>query len=186
MNALGLCKHNNIGTSCPSCISSMSGMGSDCSCSGEMGSIVRMAPKQTKMVTSLPVKSSVLNRSGNLRGMGHRGPQMFMKRRGMRGMGEDCPTGYYRLKVFGVDTGQCLPNSSTAVEAAQSALVSSVGTGVATSPSNIAAAKQAGIKASLEKGAKFIADHPIAIASVVGGIAILALYGSGKLAFGRS
>ncbi|NJM09366.1 MAG: hypothetical protein HC883_00240 [Bdellovibrionaceae bacterium] len=58
----------------------------------------------------------------------------------MSGLGS-CPEGYYRLKVFGVDTGQCLPNLSTAAEGAQTGVMSSVGTGVASSPATAQAAQ---------------------------------------------
>lgn len=101
------------------------------------------------------------------------------------GMGEDCQPGYYRLKVFGIDTGQCLPTLSTATSAAQTGVLASVGTGVATSPSNVAAAKEAGISAAATKLVAYVKANPIMVASVVGGLGILAFYGFGKMAFGR-
>lgn len=122
VNALGLCEHNNMGSSCPSCIRGKS----------------------------------------------------------MRGMGADaCPTGFYRLKVLGIDTGQCLPTSGTLVTGAQSGAAGTVATGIATNPSNQAAALNAaqtmGVNTIVEK----IKAHPIATASIVGVIAILALNGMG-------
>jgi len=104
----------------------------------------------------------------------------------MRGMGATCQPGYYNLKVFGIDTGQCLPTLSTAASGAQSGVVGTVATGVATSPTNISAAKEAGITALANKSIAYVKAHPVMIASVIGGIAILAMYGTGKLAFGRS
>lgn len=136
VNALGLCQHNNIGSSCPTCIRQKAGFG-DCP-AGMNG-----------------------------------------------GMGADCQPGFYKLKVLGIDTGQCLPSLSTAAGAAQAGVLTNVATGVATSPANIAAAKSAGISAAANKSIAYIKAHPVMIASVVGGIALLAMYGTGKLAFGR-
>lgn len=101
------------------------------------------------------------------------------------GMGEECQPGFYRLKVFGVDTGQCLPTLSTATQAAQTGVLSSVATGVATSPTNVAAAQEAGIKTVANKTVAYIKENPILVASAVGIIGLLAFYGFGKMTFGR-
>lgn len=103
------------------------------------------------------------------------------------GMGATtCQPGFYNLKVLGIDTGQCLPALSTATSAAQSGVLSSVGTGVATSSTNVAAAKEAGIAALSTKIAAQVKAHPVMIASVIVGAGLLSLYGLGKLpSFGR-
>jgi len=55
-------------------------------------------------------------------------------------MGADCPPNTYRLKIFGIDTGQCVPDSGDVLAAATGAATGLVGAGVAQSPGTKTAA----------------------------------------------
>lgn len=178
-NALGLCQHNNMGTSCPTCIRSKArgfrAMGANFSEDSEAEGLEDQDNSY----------SSSMNGS-DFAGMGIIPRGMGVIPRGMRGMGaEACQPGFYRLKVFGIDTGQCLPSLSTATSAAQSGVLSSVGTGIATSPSNVIAAQNAATQTVATKTIQYIKDHPVMIAGVVGVVGLLAFYGGGKALFGR-
>ena len=92
-------------------------------------------------------------------------------------MGSDCPPGYYRLKVFGVDTGQCLPSSSTAIAAAQGGVLSSVGTGVASSPATATAVQGAAANAIGTKIVNFYKNQPVLAYGATAVIALFFVYG---------
>lgn len=158
VNALGLCQHNNMGTSCPTCI-------------------------RTKSFGANFAQDSIAE---GLIGQDNSYSSSMNGFRGMRGMGEEaCQPGFYRLKVFGIDTGQCLPSLSTAASAAQSGVLASVATGVATNPANIAAAQDYAAQNAATRFLNYIKANPVMIAGVVGVVGLLAFYGGGKVLFGR-
>jgi hypothetical protein len=214
MNSIGLCKHNNVESYCPSCIREKS-YNSRVQMAGRMEIVPwasRSYPKYFQPVKSAyygPGMVHTMRTASGMRGMGSWWnkavpstaeikkealmypekyyPEDYNQYATMSGgMGATCQPGYYDLKILGFETGQCVPNLATATSAAQAGAASSLATGVATSPANIAAAKQAGISASANAAVAYVKKHPVMIASVVGGVALLALYGTGKLAFGRA
>lgn len=95
----------------------------------------------------------------------------------------DCQPGYYRLKVFGVDTGQCLPNLNTAAGAAQSGVISSAATGVASSPATQAAAQSAAANALGTRIVNFYKSNPTM--AIGASVAVLALVVYGGMSFLR-
>lgn len=97
--------------------------------------------------------------------------------RGMGAMGAECPEGFYRLKVFGVDTGQCLPTLSTAVEGAQGGVMSTVGTGVASSPATSAAAQNIAASTLGTKIISFYKEKPMIAWGATALIGLFVVYG---------
>lgn len=101
------------------------------------------------------------------------------------GMGADCQEGYYKLKILGFDTGQCVPNLSTAANAAAGGVTGSVASGVASSPATAAAAQSAAANAIGTKIVNFYKSNPtmaIGLTVVVGGLLI---YGTMSFLRGR-
>lgn len=92
-------------------------------------------------------------------------------------MGADCPAGYYRLKVFGVDTGQCLPQLDTAVNAAQGGVLSSVATGAVSSSANQAAAQNAAANAIGTKIVTFYKSKPALAWGLTAAVGLFVVYG---------
>lgn len=125
---------------------------------------------------------------GNYGTMGLERPSdaSFAPRRALSGpMGAECPEGFYRLKVFGIDTGQCLPTGSTAVDAAKSGALSSVGTGVASSPATQAAATSAAGSALGQKIISFYKNKPVLAWGGTAAVAALVIYGGMSFIRGR-
>lgn len=107
-----------------------------------------------------------------------------LKEQSMRGMGRlngnmgaDCPTGFYRLKVFGVDTGQCLPELDTAISAAEGGVTGSVAKGAVASSANVAAAQSAAASALGTKIMNFYKTQPGLAWGLTAGVALLFVYG---------
>lgn len=135
-----------------------------------------------------------IGRLGGLGGMGGYG-SMGMERPsdmnripygGMAGQfGADCPEGYYKLKVFGFDTGQCLPTGSTALDAAQGGVAASVGTGVATSPATQSAATAAAGSALGQKIIGFYKNNPALAWGGTAAVLALVVYGGMSFIRGR-
>ena len=101
------------------------------------------------------------------------------------GMGADCPTGYYEASIFGVSTGQCVPNLSTIVSGAQTGVLATVGEGVAQSPATQQAV-QAGIASKLGTTIVDFYKNKPAIAWGVTGLAVLMfVYGGMSFVRGR-
>ena len=180
-NALGLCQHNNMGTSCPTCIRT----GAEASFAGRFSRASRGLSAAKSFGANFAQDSIAegLMSQGNSYSSSMNGRS---RRRGLRGMGEEaCQPGFYRLKVFGIDTGQCLPSLDTALSAAQGGVLSSVGTGIATSPTNVAAAQSYATQSSATKLVEYVKAHPYMVAGAVGVVGLLAFYGGGKALFGR-
>lgn len=104
----------------------------------------------------------------------------------LNGMGADtCPTGYYRLKVYGIDTGQCLPTGSTAVEAAQSGVLNSAATGVANSAATKNALSSASATAIGTKIVNFYKTNPVIAIGVTVAVGALLVYGTMSFVRGK-
>jgi hypothetical protein len=101
------------------------------------------------------------------------------KARAMAGMGADaCPAGYYRLKIFGVDTGQCLPSGSTALDAAQGGVLQSAAAGVAQSSATQSALSNASANAIGTKIVNFYKQSPTVAIGATLGVGALLVYGA--------
>lgn len=96
---------------------------------------------------------------------------------GRLGMGT-CPDGYYDLKVLGFDTGQCLPNLSTAANAAAGGVTGSVGTGVANSAATQSAISSAAASALGTKVINFYKNNPVVAIGATVAVGGLLIYGA--------
>jgi hypothetical protein len=100
------------------------------------------------------------------------------------GMGA-CPEGYYELEIFGVKSGQCVPNLRTITEGAQSGVMQSVGTGVAQSPATQTAATTAAGNALGQKIFNFYKEKPMVAWGLTAGVALFVVYGGMSFLRGR-
>lgn len=101
------------------------------------------------------------------------------------GMGADCPQGYYEAKIFGISTGQCVPNLSTLADAATQGAAGAVGSGVAQSPATQQAATAAAGSALGSKIISFYKDKPLVAYGLTGVVALLVIYGGMSFIRGR-
>lgn len=92
-------------------------------------------------------------------------------------MGAACQPGYYPLKIFGVDTGQCVPDSGTLANQAAGSAITSIATGVATSPATIQAGKTAVANSLGQKIMDFYTKKPAVAIGVTVALGALVVYG---------
>lgn len=149
--ANGTCKHNNLTGTCPSCLRERS------------------------------VNKRMMRGMGRLNGMGCGGGCGGCGNKTMGSFGADCPAGFYRLKVFGVDTGQCLPSLNTAITGAQGGALSTIATGAAGSSANIAAVKEGIVSSTIKSISSSIATRPVLWGAVALGAVGLISYGGLKI-----
>lgn len=128
--------------------------------------------------------------------LGNACPSCVREKNGMKGMGRlgsysdfagmgACPEGYYEASVFGIKTGQCVPNLSTLVEGAQSGALETVGTGVAQSPATAQAAQNAAASAIGTKIVNFYKNNPAMAWGATAAVAALLVYGGMSFIRGR-
>lgn len=100
-------------------------------------------------------------------------------------LGAECPPGYYKLKVFGVDTGQCLPTGSTVASGVQTGVSSSVATGVAQSPATAQAVQSVAANAIGTRIVNFYKGNPVVAWGATAAVAALLVYGGMSFIRGR-
>lgn len=95
----------------------------------------------------------------------------------LQGMGA-CPPGYYDLKIFGVDTGQCAPGLASVTSTVQSGVTGSVVQGITGNTTNQAAALSATASSIGTAVSNFIVNQPIAAAAIAAAVIFLVIRGT--------
>lgn len=101
------------------------------------------------------------------------------------GMGAACQDGYYEAEVFGIKTGQCIPNLKTLAQGAATGATGAVTTGVANSSATKAAITNAAGNALGTKIINFYKDKPAIAYGVTAAVVLLVVYGGMSFVRGK-